>query len=225
MRTVEACVICQYYLTDRPVVCVVCRARMARDLDDLLEAWLLLDAEPGRSDGPRITGTRDKPLPARVTVLDLQLHATSQQAIHDPYGDQVGHIPVATVLDAWVRAWGQMRDEDLPVSKVPLMVLWLKKRIDWACDNYDPIADYAAEIRSILAACRAVNGVTVDTISIGPCAAVDHNGVECGYRLRADPYVDNITCRRCQTVWPKRNWLWLHDRSQPIELDLDAHAC
>ncbi len=175
--TVTTCVACTHYLTDRPRVCIVCRTRMARDLDDLLNAYLELDAEPGRAGGPRVTGTREKPLPARVTVLDLQLRATSQQAIRDPHGDQVGHVPVATILAGWVQAWAEkLGEKKLPVPTVPLMVLWLKSRLDSACDRCEGIADYAGEIRQTLRACKAAMGDIPEReewLPIVPCPVCD----------------------------------------------------
>lgn len=225
MRTVELCVICQYRTPDRAMVCDGCRRRMEADLVDLVEEWTKLDPAPGQGSGERITGTREKPLPARVTVLDLTISNIMVKAVNDPYRDQAGHIPVVAILDGWARDWAEELRQMLPAPTVPNLARWLALRIDWACDTHPAIDEYVAEIRSTLATCRAVNGITVDTIPIGPCATARDDGNECGYRLRADPYLDNITCRRCQTVWPKRNWLWLHDREKPVELDLEAHAC
>ena len=219
------CVICTHRITERGQVCQPCRSRLAADLADLLEAWAALSAEPGRGASERISGSREAPLGVKVTVLDLIARAEAR-TITDPHGDQTGHIPVAATLDAWARDWAQQLGHMLPAPTVPILARWLGLRLDWACDEHPGIDDYATEIRTTLAACRAAMGDIrgEDTVAIGPCPTSLPDGSECGYRLRADPYADNITCRRCQSMYHRRRWLWIHDRHNPRELDVPTSS-
>jgi len=68
-----------------------------------------------------------------------------------PAGDQIGYLPVAQVLDVWVRDWidtRQMR-EHRPVPTVTALIDWLGNRLDWACNHSPAIGDFADAIRSL----------------------------------------------------------------------------
>ena len=50
--------------------------------------------------GPRVSGSREAPLPLRVDPLDLMMPARVA-AVHDVLGDQIGQISVASALEIW----------------------------------------------------------------------------------------------------------------------------
>lgn len=221
------CLVCRHRTPYVGQVCDGCRDWITTDLAALVKAWSTLSAEPGRGGTERISGTRDKPLGVKIPALDLMAAVTSVAAITDPHRDQVGQIPVAAILETWAREWARHLGHMLPALHVPLLARWLDLRLDWACNSYPAVDVYAREIKAALAACEAVmgGGGGDGTIAIGPCPTKLPAGEECRQSLRADPYMDNITCRRCQTVWPKRNWLWIHDRQTAPELDRSEVAC
>jgi hypothetical protein len=69
-----------------------------------------------------------------------------------PAGDQVGVVPVAQVLDQEVRAWidaGAPGSRYRPAPIIPDLVAWLDKRLDWACDNYHGLDEFAAMLGRI----------------------------------------------------------------------------
>lgn len=69
-----------------------------------------------------------------------------------PAGDQIGHIPVAVLIDQEVRAW---RDAGAPGSRfrpdptMPAMVRWLGDRLPWAYERYEPIDTFASVVRLV----------------------------------------------------------------------------
>jgi len=74
--------------------------------------------------------------------------------------DQTGHQPVATRLDEWVRAWIAARDrgEHRPQAVVAVLTRWLADRVEWACDEYGVVAEFATEMREIRSVLNGVLG-------------------------------------------------------------------
>lgn len=69
-----------------------------------------------------------------------------------PAGDQIGHVPVAVIIDQEVRAWadaGAPGSKFRPVPALPVMVGWLADRLPWAFDSYEPIEAFTATIRHV----------------------------------------------------------------------------
>jgi len=101
-------------------------------------------------------------------VLD-EVTGTRRLFLRDPNGfplfvdthDQIGHLPLAAVLDGWVRTWRDARNagEGLPDVHIATMCRWLHTRIDWACDEFPAIADFAEEIRSYRSAMAGILGL------------------------------------------------------------------
>lgn len=77
--------------------------------------------------------------------------------------DQIGHLPLAAVLDSWVRDWREIREagEGLPDAHIADMTRWLQTRTDWACDNLDAeiLVSFADEIRSYRSAMAGILGI------------------------------------------------------------------
>jgi hypothetical protein len=87
--------------------------------------------------------------------------------------DQVGHISTASILNSWARSWreernkehataAQLRGEEptkgeaLPPPRVVLLCAWLRVRLDWACESYPEIGDFAREMRFLRVVLRSI---------------------------------------------------------------------
>jgi hypothetical protein len=95
--------------------------------------------------------------------------------VWSPPGDQIGHVPVAQVLDQEVRAWidaGAPGSRWRPVPTVPVLVDWLVKRLPWAREHYEPIGEFRTTIDRL----RGVLMATLDEFDPPPELCV---GVEC----------------------------------------------
>ena len=205
------CVICQRRPYDRAMVCNGDRQWLDGTLTEIVHLYATLPEQmiPGQTQGQRVSGSREAPLPLRVDPLDLTMPARVT-AVHDVYGDQAGLPSVAGVLDSWARDWVDVRDmgETLPTPTVVELARWLGNRHPWACDDHPAVDDYATEIRRLHTTLRAVAGIRSDRIYVGPCPVTDDKGT-CGATLTADPYLDIIRCPRCDTMWSRDKWLWL----------------
>lgn len=159
----------------------------------------------GTATAGRVSGTPEAPVPVNLDLVDLtaparagsylphanaELHAvaaivtrTRTLERHEyaaQWTDQIGHLSVATTLDAWVRDWRGHRTkrEGWPAATVGDMAGWLGDRLDDACDDHPAVDEFAADISDVHAALRGVLGL------IGPWPEL----------LRGVP------CRRCDTA-------------------------
>lgn len=88
------------------------------------------------------SGTRTPPLPVREDILSL-LGPAAAGDVHDPYGDQSGPVPAATVLSSWCEViWGY------PCRSIPTACRLLLDNHRVACEA-DYAQDYAHEIRGL----------------------------------------------------------------------------
>jgi hypothetical protein len=214
---------------ERPV-CDPCRRGLADDLRALVDAYAMLvvgEVLDGANDpvsqtlpagtvrsgsrGAPVTGSREAPVPVNLDVVDLTL-AAGPGTIYDPLGDlaamQVGLIPVATVLDQWVRDWRDIRDrgEHLPVPTVVTLAGWLYDRLDWACDEHHAVDEFAAEIRAVVRACNRAIGNTParPEVLVGvPCATPECDGLlvhDTGSKYR-------VECGSCGRLWTDEEYI------------------
>ncbi len=145
---------------------------------------------PSRTKQPSVSGSREKPVPVRVDVLDLtgparQFNPTRDRADqpNQKPDDAAGHLSAATVLDSWARDWRDVLFPDLhlPPATVDELVRWFRvgadhdnpgTRIDEACDSHSAIDEFADEIHRLRQALRRAAGETEPQPQ--PCI-----GVEC----------------------------------------------
>jgi hypothetical protein len=231
-RLVKCCV-CQKRETERPLVCPPCRRGLADNLRALVDAYAMLvvgEVLDGANDpvsqtlpagtvrsesrGAPVTGSREAPVPVNLDVVDLMLPA-GPGAIYDPLGDlaamQTGLIPVATMLDQWVRDWRDARgqDEHLPVPTVVILAGWLYNRLDWACDEFTAVDEFAAEVRDTLRACNRVAGniPARPEVLIGvPCATPRCDGILMHDSTDPRYWAECGLCRRLWTEEEYRSW-------------------
>lgn len=174
---------------------------------DPVAAVLPANAKPTDS-APRVTGSREAPVPANLDAIDLTL-APGPGVIHDPYRDQTGMIAVAAMLDQWARDW---RDEmafaqSLPVPTVPELARWLSDRVEWACDRHPAVDEFANEMGRLRAILRGVLGLTEP-----PAEFCD--GIVCRKCDRYALYRENdyVECDHCGLLYSEteyREWVGL----------------
>jgi hypothetical protein len=162
------CTICQRVEATVGLVCHPCQLDLHRGLSELdtLAKLLPAAAEPGRSASQRVGGSRETPTGTRLVALDLSLPLRASQrladGVTDPWGDQVGHVPVAAWLDQWCRDWiTYCGPELLPDPTIPAMVSWLRQRLGWACSDHLAVDEFGAELYDKIRTCRRV--LNVDT--------------------------------------------------------------
>jgi hypothetical protein len=157
--------------------------------------------------------------------LDLIVPA-SLATVRDEYADQVGVVPVATRLAAWVADWidtgapGSVQ----PAPTVEILTGWLSvpTRLDWACKHHPAIDDFAAEVKEIIGALYAVNGHAAakpEHMAGIPCP-----GLTCDmmalYRTAGDIYVECDRCGRLLNPEEYTRWLkYLHLKLTPRQRD------
>lgn len=185
-------------------VCGYCHGRMAGQLKEIPDLFSALDATPGSNpDGGRVSGSKEAPLGVRVAVLDLLLPAGSG-TVSDANKDQMGQLPTAVVLDAWVNDWRDYRamGEHRPTSAVPVLSSWLSNRLDWAAQNHPAMDAFAQEIRQLCGALHAaVHGVQKPqrTHRYGvPCRRP-----ECSYMEMYETSDSYIECGMCGDLLTK----------------------
>jgi hypothetical protein len=149
-------------------VCAGCIHRIACDLRDVADLYVRISLRPAAgAAGPRVSGSREAPLPLHLDALDLTMPAraeglTAAGREPDPGGVplQVGYLSVASVLDLWVRDWRETRQrgEGLPAPTAVILADWLGKRLDWACAEHPAIAEFAGEIRQLRSTLHALTG-------------------------------------------------------------------
>lgn len=229
------CVVCTVYrpaarprLPDFAPVCETCRARVTSDLAEIPDLYALVPAsmEPSTGTGVKVSGTRTAPIPVRLDAINLIVASTTTGRVTDPHGDQHGAIPPVVVLDQWVADWIDVRakGEHQPVPTISTLTGWLAARLDWALDHHPAIDEFAREIKATL---RAIRGVVESHHSgefIGRCPAKLRDESRCNTRLYADPYLDLITCPRCSTGWPRRQWLQLAAAQDDVRTNEGAAA-
>lgn len=208
----------------RGLVCEACRGRLPIQLAEIPDLTielgvreLVVDTAPNRGgpdpvadnlpaggttsrQGPRISGTRERPAPLSLTTVDL-LGGPRYAVVHDRYGDQIGEASVSTVLDLWVQELREhrRRQEQLPRRVTPAVLAhWLVLRLDDAFEDFTAIGDFAAEVRRLRAVLRTQLGLVGydDQLKEGVvCPKCD---------ARASLYQtvgsDHVECRMCPSL-------------------------
>lgn len=206
-----------------PLCCESCRARIRSSLAEIVDLYALLPAmrKATRAPGDKVSGSKDPPIPARIDVVDLSLparpatRALLARGVMGMDPDQVGDLSVATFLDTWVRDWAGIRGDHLPDPNVVTLVGWLDVRLDWAMDSHTAIDEFSAELNDFVRALRSATRTdTYRGEKVGNCPVRLRDDTRCNATLRADPYLDRITCGRCSTSWNRRDAGWMKLRAQ-----------
>ncbi len=121
--------------------------------------------------------------------------------------DQAGWLPVATMLEAWVvdvigaRALGEHR----PEPTVDAMTRWLADRVEWMCDQYPDVVDFADEVRQY-------RGVLRNTLGLDD-RPVYKAGVACPkcdqlalYQRNGSEYIECGNCEALMSPEEYKGW-------------------
>lgn len=159
-------------------------------------------AVPGQSGAPRVSASKEAPVPVNLDRLDLltpartRSSATKDLAYPEQDDDQIGYLSVATTLDGWCRDWAGTRRESVPAPIVAGQCRWLLDRWDWACDEHPAIDEFAAELADVWHALRRAAGLTMPKPEL--CVGIPCKSIECDLRtLYRVPGSDFIECASC----------------------------
>lgn len=134
----------------------------------------------GRRSGPRVSSTPDPSIPIAVDVTDLlgpARHGSLPVADRSRWPeDQTGFLSAATILDFWARDWADLRGERPPDLRsrdrslvanvaatshglaVGILCSWLLDRLDWACQRFAALDEFARDIQELSSALYGLNG-------------------------------------------------------------------
>lgn len=131
-----------------------------------------------RSGAARVSGSHAAPVPISIDAADLTA-AAHRGTVVDANHDQIGHLPVAAVLDSWVDDWRVHRGkgEGAPEPRVPVLCRWLRDRLDDVCDTHPAMDDFADELRGLRTALYGVLGM-----------------------FDVPEYKDGVRCRSCDVL-------------------------
>lgn len=139
--------------------------------------------------------------------------------------DQVGHVPVAQVLDQEARAWLDAGAPGrLPVPTVAELGDWLLRRLPWAIEHYGPID----EARITLSRLRGTLMAVLDEFDPPPelCVGVECNRCDKRLLYRRHDGTGDVECQACGKIltasdyveWAKRQGAWEASRRTPQEV-------
>lgn len=129
---------------------------------DPVASLLPAGAIRAREHRPSITGSREAPLPINVDAIDLIAAPRAGAATGDPR-DQVGYLPVATVLDGWAR---HVREHLVPNFRLPRrgvthLVRFLHNQLYAIVEELPgSLPALAGDLRGLCAALRHILGDT-----------------------------------------------------------------
>jgi hypothetical protein len=192
------CIVDQSREVETGQVCPGCTHRIACDLHDIADLYARISLRPVTGNtGPRVSGSREAPLPLRVDALDLTMPARGG-TVHDLHGDQTGHIAVASVLDQWIDDWRDHRGKGERRPEPPTVIVlvgWLSVRLDDACGDHPAVDEFAADMRRLRRVLRMVvgDGPARPERLPAPCPACD--------LLALTRDHDGVRCRACERWW------------------------
>jgi hypothetical protein len=208
--TTLLCLVCGRREYERAHVCDADRASIPATLDRIRSLYVALrrvDVAPARrGESVKVSGGNVDPVaPINLDVVDLQAPANGYDYTKMPSAsDQIGHVPVDTVLRAWVREFIRWRGR--PERMPGAYTFWLADRSEWACDAYPNVGRYVAAIRKLENTLTHVTGVPKDdTFRIGHCPGGKRT--PCGAELRGTVHQTSVECSRCGRRWDRLTWL------------------
>lgn len=181
-------------------ICTNCQARTDEALE-ALPAWYDRLGEvliPGSIRTDRVSGSRSAPLPATLEPLTLRAA-----------GGIVGYL--TDWEDSWRQelGWSPRPFRGSIIRTIAGSVQFLRHNWPWAVGEH-PIPEYfVAEIDVLLRQCRLQIEGPSDYKPVGSCPTVCDDGLPCATTLWANPWLDSIRCRGCNTTWPREHWLLL----------------
>lgn len=189
-------------------------------------AALLPSGSAGRRVSAPTSGSREPAIPINVDAVDILAEArpASRRLMARGAlgldGDQIGHLSLATALDAWVRDWRARRraGEGLPPATVYQMLQWLADRCAWGCDHHPDIASFAAELADYRVTIRGLLGL-VDVPDWRKGVACRQCGAFALYRRVGGPADGRlmVECAACPALLEWQDYLaWVRDGAATV---------
>lgn len=211
------CAICSHTAADAPSrICNICRGKATDNLKYLgiaakrFPKMLMPGSMPERI-GSGSKSTESSP-PLNLEILNLMGPDRPNRSLASSsfQEDQVGELSLLSVLGAWQRVWHREGAPGVapvtPCRDVAAAVTWLTDRQQWACTSLEPYPDFAKEIGRMARVCLAMmNEEQSHTVKIGECP-VELDDDFCGTMLSVRTDAEEISCRSCQSSWPKYVW-------------------
>lgn len=143
-------------MTDRGL-CDRCARLLKGNLIELEQIYCGLSLERGQSNGDKVSGSKEPPLPLRLDVLSWLGPVPPGDAVHGGHeDDQVGAAPLLATLGSWARLIAEERG--LSAGHVDSVITFLLRHHEWSSEQ--PWADdYAAEIADQVAIGRSLGGL------------------------------------------------------------------
>jgi hypothetical protein len=126
---------------------------------DPVAGLLPVGAVAARVHQASVTGSRDAPLPIDVDAVDLTAPARSVGAATGDARDQIGYLPVATVLDSWARHFRDCLRPGfrLPRPDVDSLVAFLDRHLLDAVEALPAVLpSFAGDLRALGSALRHI---------------------------------------------------------------------
>lgn len=208
-------------------VCARCSDKLRQLLDDIQGTYTrLTDVDELIPGGHGDTGGGRRPPGPRSPAVDGVLVHTDRRSANNDRPAALAQI------EGWARLVREERSLDTPpdqmLATVPAGRVTMQRelgtlRFHWDWIMAQPwVADFAGELRSVLAALQLAGRDSVPVLKIGKCPTVlivlelpdDDSTIEldCGAPLRVRADSNDIKCRNCGTVWPRARWHELGDR-------------
>jgi hypothetical protein len=219
------CAVCSKDQTDR--VCRRCKKSMSSQLKDIRSAH----HDAGFYLVPERRGERssERGLGVRLDALDF-----------------VANFDVLPVLEEWERDWRRFFElssygeasslrirealntaDPVHVQEIELAscVRFLEDWLDKACESYEPIDEFALELRALWRKAQTAAGRTPRTSWRVTCPTDTDDG-ECGtvLRISGEDFDKPLHCKSCGTSWKVERLLMVVASSKHAEVWLDPEA-
>ncbi len=128
----------------------------------------------------------------------------------DRVGRDTGSAATDPLANEWEIRYGEPPRNRANQANVAFLQTWL----DSACRLDLGVAEFAAELHTLIAELTRVLGDTPDQQWLGRCPAqlVEHDGgtTTCAAGLWQDPHASQVVCPRCHSTWGPRPFELLH---------------
>ncbi|MFI6909732.1 hypothetical protein ACIBKY_51315 [Nonomuraea sp. NPDC050394] len=171
------------------LICAGCTSRLRRDIGitPTLQRWLGHHLAPGAGAGPKVSGSRDAPVPVRIDVIDHQAR-------------------IGDVLKSWVWLIAEHRGLTYPaVTTVDEVAPWLERHVDWATTR-PWIDDMCAELDELRRVAHRLAPWRVHVVELdGPCPSCDLRAL---IRTSGETYIEcDVRVGGCSALWTDDEYL------------------
>jgi hypothetical protein len=205
----------------------VCERRVSSQLNDLL--GFFHDAQGNLLPGKGSGRSSERGLGIRLDALDFIAGFEILPSLEDWERDfrRVFGLTSygAASAERLERSRRESPDADPAYLDLAECVRFLLRWLPKACEEYEPIDDFAREVGSLWRQAQVAAGQQPRTTWRVTCPA-DAGDRECGrvLRITGEDFDGEIACRNCGAVWPVERLLRVVASSRHAELWLDPEA-